>query len=131
MGMTGDADRLAEADAAAEARVEVLDVLRDLLVWQLAPPRWPEMGRIVESIATALAGGNLDALRAATADLELASPVRITRIGATPVVPAPPPLRERVNHLVHSLEATARQAAACHAIRATAPGGDDDRPPAR
>jgi hypothetical protein len=38
--MTDDADRLAEVGAAAaEARVEALDVLRDVLVWQLAPPR--------------------------------------------------------------------------------------------
>jgi hypothetical protein len=58
---------------------------------------------IVQSIDNALSAGDPAALDAATVDLELAGPTRITRVGATPQVPAQPPIRERVNRMIHSL----------------------------
>lgn len=94
------------ADLEVQATAEAIDVLRDVLVWELAPPRWHEVERIVESIEAALAAADVDALREVTADLELVGPVRIPRIGATPQVPAPDRVRERTNHLIHSLGAT-------------------------
>lgn len=90
-----------------EAISDALDVLGDLFVWQLVPLRWQRVEQILDSLTEALATGDADTLRDATAELELAGPVRATRIGATPVVPAPESVRERVNHLVHSLGGTA------------------------
>jgi hypothetical protein len=102
-----EADRLSEPDELDdETSAEALDVLGDLLEWQLAPQRWERVEQIVVAMAEALAAGDADGLREATAELELAGPVRVTRIGATPLVPAPERVRDRANHLVHSLGGT-------------------------
>jgi hypothetical protein len=77
--------------------------LADLLQWQLVPKRWERVEQIVDSAAQAVAAGDVDALRDAIGELELAGPVRVTRIGATPLVPPPDQVRDRANHLVHSL----------------------------
>ncbi|MEU3276049.1 CATRA system-associated protein [Streptomyces antibioticus] len=88
-----------------EAREDAVDVLRDLLVWQLAPERWARVETIVDALADALDREDGDALREATAELEVSGPVRITRIGARSPgpVPASARIRDRANHLVHSL----------------------------
>jgi hypothetical protein len=89
--------------AAAEVRAEALDLLQDALEWQLAEGRWQAIEHTLIAMDAALAANDLAALTAATADLELAGPLRITRIGATPMVPAAPPIRDRLNHLVYVL----------------------------
>jgi len=86
-----------------ETRTDALDALGDLLHWRLAPQRWERVGQILEALARAFAEGDIDTFREATTDLELAGPVRITRIGATPLTPAPEPVRDRANHLVHAI----------------------------
>ncbi|SME91488.1 hypothetical protein SAMN02745830_00419 [Streptomyces sp. Amel2xC10] len=88
-----------------EAREDAVDVLRDLLVWQLVPERWARVEAIVDALADALDRGDGDALREATAELEVSGPIRITRIGAQSPGPVPVPerTRDRANHLVHSL----------------------------
>jgi len=93
-----------------DVRAEALDVLSDALQWRLAEARWQAIEQVLITMDAALEADDLDALAAATADLELAGPLRITRIGATPVVPPAPPVRDRLNRLVHSLgEVTAAQ----------------------
>jgi hypothetical protein len=94
------------SDAAA-VRAEALEVLSDALQWRLAGSRWPAIDEVLATMDAALRVNDLVTLAAATADLELVGPVRITRIGATPVVPAPAPVRERLNRLVHVLGGTA------------------------
>lgn len=90
-----------------EARVDALDVLRDLVDWRLTPARWDEqVGPLVDAMADAWATGDAVAFVKATADLELASPVRVIKIGSTEGAPPPDPVRERRNHLVHSLGET-------------------------
>jgi hypothetical protein len=89
-----------------DARAEALDVVSDALQWRLAEARWQAIEQVLIAMDAALAAGNVDALAAATADLELAGPLRITRIGATPVVPPAPAVRARLNRLVHSLGGT-------------------------
>jgi hypothetical protein len=87
----------------AEERAEALEVLQDALEWQLHPSRWERIEPVVTALADALDRGDRQAVVAATVELELAGPLRITRIGDDPLVPAPPPVRDRLNKLVHSL----------------------------
>lgn len=87
----------------ADVRAEALDVISDALEWRLAEARWQAIEQVLSAMEAALEADNMDALAAATADLELAGPLRITRIGATPVVPPTTPVRDRLNQLVHSL----------------------------
>lgn len=97
-----------------ETRADAVDVLSDLLHWRLAPQRWERIAESVGSLAAALTDGDVDAVRRAVADLELAGPVRATRIGSVPLTSAPAPLHEQANHLVYALtrEQAAEQAAA-------------------
>jgi hypothetical protein len=87
-------------------RAEALDVISDALVWRLADARWSAIEETLAAMDAALAANDAKALAAATIDLELAGPVRITRIGAVPVVPPPPAIRDRLNRLVYSLGGT-------------------------
>jgi hypothetical protein len=98
-----DGQHAGEDAAIAEARLAALEVLTDVLEWSLAEERWARVTEIVQSIDNALSAGDLVALDAATVDLELAGPTRIRRVGATPQVPAPREVRERVNRMVYSL----------------------------
>lgn len=82
---------------------DAVQVLEDLQLWELAPARWEGIAGILEALATEVAAGDLGNLAEATAQLELAGPVRITRIGAVPTEPPPPRVRERINQLIHSL----------------------------
>ncbi|MFJ4525587.1 CATRA system-associated protein [Streptomyces sp. NPDC088810] len=86
-----------------ETRDDAVDVLDDLLQWQLTAERWERVEALVRSLDQALAAGDGDALRAATAELELAGPVRITRIGTKSLIPVPEKTRDRANRLVHTL----------------------------
>lgn len=84
-------------------RADALELLDALAGWRLAPARWDRVAEVLAAAAEAAAGGDAAALDAAVGELELAGPVRITRIGATPTLPPPPAVRERANHLVHAL----------------------------
>jgi hypothetical protein len=112
-----------------EARADALDVLADLLRWQLVPKRWERVERIVDSAAQAVVAGDADALRDAIGELELAGPVRVTRIGATPLVPPPERVRDRANHLVHSLGGASQRDTSRPADSTTGPEDDGGRKP--
>lgn len=88
---------------AADVRSEALDVVLDALEWRLADTRWQAVEQILTAMNASLAAGDVPALAAATAELELASPLRMTRIGDTPVVPAAQPVRVLLTKLVYSL----------------------------
>jgi hypothetical protein len=95
--------------AGASGVDDALDVLADLLVWQLPPPRWEPIGEIVARLEAALAADDPAAFHEATVDLELASPTRITRLGES-TTPAPEPVRQVANRLIHTLShGSARQ----------------------
>ncbi|MFM9700228.1 CATRA system-associated protein [Streptomyces europaeiscabiei] len=111
-----------------ETRTDVLDVLGDLLEWRLSPQRWDRVQALVDALADALTAGDGDGVRDVTAELELSGPVRITRIGADPVIPAPLHTRDQANHLVHALSGPTPQDAASGA-GTIAPGGGDDHGP--
>jgi hypothetical protein len=91
----------------AELRGDALAVLQDALEWRLTGPRWAAVAEAVEAVTSALRTGDVEALRAAVYDLELAGPVRATGFGDTPVVDAPEPVREEINELIHTLDGRA------------------------
>lgn len=86
-----------------EVRQDAVSVLQDMLGWRLSTARWDAIAGSVEALATYLDVGDLAAAQDIVIQLELAGPVRITRIGAVPSQPPPPPVRERVNQLIHRL----------------------------
>jgi hypothetical protein len=89
-----------------DVRAEAVVVISDALQWRLTAARWQAIEELLAAMDAALAADDLEALAAAITDLELAGPVRITRIGAAPAVPAPPQVRDRLNRLVNSLGGT-------------------------
>lgn len=82
------------------------EVALDILDWQTTEAEWVEIAELLAVAATAIASGDLAALRTATVGLEALSPERITRLGdERPArTPPPKPVRERVNRLVHELD---------------------------
>jgi hypothetical protein len=126
MGVPDDPRRsVAEDEIRAETVATALDVLGDLDAWRLSEPRWARVEEILEALTAAVAAADLDGVRQATADLEVIGPVRITRIGAVPVVPPPRRVRDRTNHLVHLL--TEAVDAAGRPARQDGLGGGGDR----
>lgn len=92
-------------DSAGELISRTLRLLDEVPQWELAPARWDQVARLLEAVAGAADGTDDEGLLQAVARLELAGPPRITRIGAAPTQPAPLPVRERINRLVHRLTA--------------------------
>ncbi|WP_433064016.1 CATRA conflict system CASPASE/TPR repeat-associated protein [Dactylosporangium sp. CS-033363] len=88
-----------------EAVGDALDVLGDVPQWRMPEAWWDQIAPIVRAMADAVAAGDSAALEAATARLELASPIRITDLDAVATVPAPPPIMVLYNHLCHALGA--------------------------
>src|SRR5215469_17602715 len=82
-----------------DVRAEALDVLSDVRQWRLADARWRAVEQVLIAMDAAVQADDSDALMAATADLELAGPLRLTRIDATPVGPPARPVRDRLNRL--------------------------------
>jgi len=111
-----------------ETRAHAVAVLTDVPEWQLVPQRWERVEQIVDVLGEALAGGDIAAVREATAELQLAGPVRVTRIGVTPLVPVPERVRDRANHLVHSLGPTPRQSSGPVDSSRERGGGSDRKP---
>lgn len=85
-------------------RADVLDVLRDVEVWRMTGQRWVLIRTALDRLAAAVVRGDSGSVRDAVADLELLGPVRATRVGSEPSTPAPEPVREEINELVHTLD---------------------------
>jgi hypothetical protein len=116
-----ETSRGAGGDALSSEDVEdAIDILNDVLQWELTTARWEQVDRLIEALGLALAADDRDTFVAALTELELLGPVRATRLGATPVVPAPAPIRERANRLVHELPTAS-----------TSPRRTVDEPPGR
>lgn len=84
-------------------RSDVLDVVSDALQWRLTEARWKEVEQLLNALHEALQAGDPEAVDAVTADLELASPLRIIPIGTPPLEPPGPQLRSIVVRIVHHL----------------------------
>jgi hypothetical protein len=94
-----------DSGIAAEIKSEALDILAEARQWQLAETRWPMIEEILTAMDAALDAGDVAALTTATADLELAAPLRIILIGP-PLAGPTPRARDLLNKLVHSLGGT-------------------------
>lgn len=93
------------SEDAATVREEAVWTLSQVLRWELSATRWDRLGAMLDALGDAVAEAEPDAIAAATADLELAGPMRITPISAPGAEPREPPprIRERVNELIHLL----------------------------
>jgi hypothetical protein len=74
----------------------VLRVLDYVLRLELTGGRWERVDGILTLAADAAAAGDLAVLQATANELRAVGPVRIIRIGGTPVGPPPVKVRERV-----------------------------------
>jgi hypothetical protein len=77
----------------------VLRVLDYLLRLELTEARWERVDGILAIASDAAAAGDLTGLRAAANELRAIGPVRVIRIGGTPVGPPPVKVRERADLL--------------------------------
>lgn len=95
------------ADFDPETTADALEMLADLAGWTLAPARWDEVDRILARIDRVLVAGDAQSLRDALIDLELAGPVKATRIGAEDLRPASDETLYRRTQLIYALGAPA------------------------
>ena len=82
-------------------------ILAEVPNWRATADEWTYLAGLVDAAAAALAGRDWAALGKAVDELEKASPLRATRLGAQPekpVEPAPRQVRERTNRMVHELQ---------------------------
>ncbi|MEV6644255.1 CATRA system-associated protein [Amycolatopsis sp. NPDC051371] len=96
--------RYAPDDRAEDAIAEALDLLEELDEWLLPQARWIDVGDLIVTLSTAVEGGDIAGIRNATGGLRQISPVRVKRLGEEPTEPPPPPVRDRLNILVHRLQ---------------------------
>ncbi|MGP4115440.1 CATRA system-associated protein [Streptomyces sp. 4N509B] len=82
-------------------RAEALDLLREVGAWRLGRHQWGVAERRLAAMADALARGEVRAFRGALYDLELI-PQRAVRL-EDDVLSAPPPVRERLDEIMHTL----------------------------
>lgn len=87
--------------------------------WQLPDTDWQRLDGPVDALTATGADSDVPTLRRALVQLQLAAPDRITPVTRTAVVSAPTRLRERVNHLVHTLRGGAEGSVPDHAPRST------------
>jgi hypothetical protein len=93
---------VAESDSSIrDAAIRVLDYILRL---ELTQARWDRVDDIVAVAVEAAAAGDFGTLRAATSQLHAIGPVRVIRIGGTPVGPPPPKVRERIEHMRVAVE---------------------------
>lgn len=95
--------RLAAREPALVRRM--LAILRETQNWQRTTGQWQEIDRLIRATEHAFLTDDGTALRRSGDDLEMAGSLRITRIGSAVRQAAPPPVRERINRLVHALAA--------------------------
>jgi hypothetical protein len=91
-------------DEFGEAVQDACVILAEVNDWRLPPTDWVELAQLIENMSAAFAAADAKGIYHAIEELDLYTPDRAIPLGADrAVAPAPPPLRERVNQLVHTL----------------------------
>ncbi len=80
-----------------------MDVLDDLLGWELPSDRWPEVSARLTALAAAVRANDSAGVTAATVQLELISPLMGPGMGKEPTVPPTDAVREQQAEIVDSL----------------------------
>ncbi|MFY1659699.1 CATRA system-associated protein [Micromonospora sp. WMMD1274] len=91
-----------------ETAQDAVDVLQDLVLWEMTAQRWEHIAEILRRIERAWDTGEAIELRDAITDLEINGPVRIMRIGSKTVTGIPKPVLDQRNTLVHKLTSETR-----------------------
>ena len=97
----------------ATLRADALDVLQDVVRWRLTAARWATVCGALDAMRVAYDAGDVDALREAVYDLELAGPVRANSLAGEEVGEPPAPRVRR------------REQAAVRPVRRWAPPPED------
>jgi hypothetical protein len=87
----------------AKLRADALDVLQDVIQWRLTATRWATVRGALDAMRAAYDAGEVDALREAVYDLELAGPVRANSLAGDEVGEPPAPVYDVANRLQHDL----------------------------
>lgn len=87
----------------ANLRADALDVLQDVVQWRLTAKRWATVRGALDAIRAAYDAGDVDALREAVYDLELAGPVRANSLVGEEIGEPPAPVYDVTNSLQHDL----------------------------
>ncbi len=106
--------RETDTGCASDIRNTVVETLEHVLRLKLAEARWERLAELIEIAIEAQTAGDLDGLKQAADQLELAGPVRVTRIGGDDPIPPPAEIRERANELIYSLQSAQAALAATH-----------------
>jgi hypothetical protein len=84
-----------------DARTEALVLLDQVRAWRTTDEHWLRVASRIDDLAAALTAADQPAITKATIALELISPLKVARVGDDKLEEAPPPVRERLNQLVH------------------------------
>jgi hypothetical protein len=84
-------------------RSDARTVLSEVLEWQASAEEWEFIAKLVDAVTNAVANNDAAAVQTAIVDLDYASPTRVPPINKSAKQSPPQEIRERVNHLVHSL----------------------------
>ncbi|MET1071953.1 MAG: CATRA system-associated protein [Umezawaea sp.] len=80
-----------------------MDVLDDLLGWELSPGRWSEVSARLSALAAAVRTDDSADVINATVALELISPLMGPGMGKEPTVPSINEVRDKQGEIVNSL----------------------------
>jgi len=87
----------------ASLLADALDVLQNVVQWRLTATRWATVCSALDAMRAAYDAGDVDAVRKAVFDLELAGPVRANSLAGEEVGEPPAPVYDVANRLQHDL----------------------------
>lgn len=87
----------------ASLLADAFDVLQDVVRWRLTAARWATVCSALDAMRAAYDAGDVDALREAVYDLELAGPVRANSLAGDEVGEPPAPVYDVANRLQYDL----------------------------
>ncbi|MFI6294744.1 CATRA system-associated protein [Nonomuraea sp. NPDC050790] len=89
---------------AAEIRAEAVSLLERVTRLKATEAGWNVIETGIDALVLAEEAGDLKEFEQATRELEILAGNHRAKVGTVPAKPAPPPLRVRVDHLIHTLK---------------------------